>query len=201
MMNDPFSSPFDVPRRGVWLFIGLLVLSTTPTSAQGLELRPIHGSALLESGNMGSSNRNQILQLLSLYAHLYDDYETETWAKLFTKEATFEIAYTEGDTHSQIRMAGRKQILDTLQPRRERFRAEGIHRRHHLSNLLVYEHTADSARVAAYLLLTRTGPDGEVVSETTGRYDGRVVKTQDGWRIQAWRFTPDGAPIKLEGTL
>ncbi len=173
----------------------------SPATSSGEErLLPHSGVPLLDSGDHSSADRLAALQVLSLYAHLYDDYETETWGTLFTEDATFEIAYKDGGPKSQSIWKGRKQILSKLGPRRAHFRAQGIGIRHHLSNPLVYALTDNSARVSAFVLLTNVSPDGRVKLKGSGRYDGRMIKTDLGWQIQSWRFTPDGAPIDFAAT-
>lgn len=165
------------------------------------ELLPSNGHALLDAGDPSPENRLAIERLLSLYAHLYDDYETKAWSTLFVEDATFEIAYRKGGPHARSVWNGRQEILSHLAPRRAQFRAEGVGKRHYLANPLVYELRQDKARVSAYLLLTTIHPDGKVVLSGSGRYDGRVIKTSAGWRIQSWRFTPDGDPVDFAGGL
>lgn len=169
--------------------------------AEERSLRPSTGQVLLTPGEGSAKDRLAILDLLSLYSHLYDDYETETWGLLFTDDATFEIAYVGSGPESRSVWKGRSEIVESLKPRRENFRKQGIARHHYLSNPLVYELSENSARVAAHLLLAAVSPDGQIEFETSGRYDGRVVKTPMGWRIQSWRFTPDGRPISFADEL
>ena len=177
----------------------LACLSAGVNGAQSEEtaLRPSEGQELLTPGTGSVADRLAILELLSLYAHLYDDYETETWATLFEKDGTFEISYLGGGPASRSVWSGREEMLEARKSRREKFREQGIGRHHYLSNPLVYELSGDSARVAAHLLLAAVAPDGKIDFETSGRYDGRVVKTPGGWRIQSWRFTPDGKPVSF----
>lgn len=163
--------------------------------------RPTQGRILLEPGTGSVADRVAILQLLSLYAHLYDDFEIETWGTLFTEDATFDVAYTGGGPQSRLRWQGREGIVEALSPRRAGYRAEGIQRRHYLTSPIVYQLTADSARVTAHLLLGSISLAGVFQPEGSGRYDGRVVKTPSGWRIKEWTFTPDGAPVDFRAGL
>ncbi|MFP6638965.1 MAG: nuclear transport factor 2 family protein [Myxococcota bacterium] len=178
-----------------------LLAGVTGARSEDTALRPSKGQVLLTPGKGSASDRIAILELLSLYAHLYDDYETETWGLLFADDATFEIAYVGGGPENRLIWRGRSEIVESLKSRREKFRDQGIGRHHYLSNPLVYELSGDSARVASHLLLAAVAPDGQIEFETSGRYDGRVIKTPGGWRIQSWRFTPDGQPVSFANGL
>ena len=200
-MNSALSALYATPKWALALIALTGTLLTAPASSAEETLLPESGVPLLESGENSPADRLAALQVLSLYAHLYDDYETETWGTLFTEDATFEIAYDGGGPKSRSIWKGRKDILSKLGPRREHFRAQRIGKRHYLANPLVYALGAKTARVSAYLLLTSVSPNGKVDFEGSGRYDGRLIKTDRGWRIQSWRFTPDGAPVDFADDL
>lgn len=188
-------------RLGLGLMIALALSLTASSTLAADGPLPTSGQELLQPGASSSEDVLSIQQLLSLYAHLYDDFETRTWGQLFTDDATFEIAYPTGGPRSRSIWRGRETIVSNLTPRRASFRAQGIGRRHYLVNPLIYELETRSARVSAYLLLTSIQRDGTVKLAGSGRYDGRVTKTPEGWRIQAWRFTPDGDPVDFASEL
>ena len=175
--------------------MALLLLGAYLPCFATADLLPRTAAALQERGSASTEDRIAIQELLSLYAHLYDDYETERWVELFLPEATFKIAYRSGGPKSRSIWKGHQEILAHLVPRKKQFHQQGLTRRHFLANPLVFDLTSTQARVSAYLVLTTTHPDGHVTLAGTGRYDGRVLKTDQGWRIEAWRFTPDGDPV------
>ena len=75
-------------RLGLGLIIGLAVgLMASSTLASDGPL-PTSGQELLQAGASSPEDVLAIQQLLSLYAHLYDDFETRTWGQLFTDDAT-----------------------------------------------------------------------------------------------------------------
>ena len=200
-MTPRTRSPFWAAFSTIALLALILTGGVSIQESRAEELLPPTGRTLLDPGDPSPEDRLAIERLLALYAHLYDDYETRTWSTLFIEDATFEIAYRQGGPKARSVWKGRDEILSHLAPRRAQFRAEGLGKRHYLANPLVYELRPDHARVSAYLLLTTVHPDGKVVLSGSGRYDGRVIKTSEGWRIQAWRFTPDGDPIDFTGGL
>ena len=200
-MSSAFSALYVTPKWALVLIVVIWVMADASASPGDETLLPHSGVPLLASGDNSPADRLAALQVLSLYAHLYDDYETETWGSLFTEDATFEIAYNKGGPKSRSIWKGRKNILSKLGPRRAHFRAQGIGKRHYLANPLVYALSEKTARVSAYLLLTGVSQDGKVDLEGSGRYDGRLIKTEMGWQIQSWRFTPDGAPVDFADDL
>jgi hypothetical protein len=66
-----------------------------------------------------------------------------------------------------------------------------VQRRHFLSNPIVWQQTATSARVAVYLQLMNTTQGGVATTVGTGRYEGRAVKTERGWRMAEWTIYSD----------
>ncbi len=155
-------------------------------------VKPKDLSSLLDAGTGSLEDRVAILQLISLYSHLVDDFSPVLWGDLFTDDARFEIRFARGGPESASVMDGRQSILDLILPRQARFREQGIQRRHYLTNPAVADQLADSARVMAYLMLVSSSPDRGMEVVGTGRYDGLVVKTPAGWRIQQWCMTADG---------
>lgn len=140
-------------------------------------------------------DRLSILHLISVYSHLVDDFDPATWGELFTEDARFEIRYARDATGDTIVVEGRDAILGVIVPRQSRFRGLGIQRRHFLTNPVVLDNPSDSARVMAYLMLANIDPEHGMQIEGTGRYDGIVVRTAAGWKIQQWRLTADGRAI------
>ena len=154
--------------------------------------KPEDLSSLLDPGTGTLEDRVAILQLISLYSHLVDDFSQLLWGDLFTDDASFEIRFARGEPESASVIDGRQSILDAILPRHAKFREHGIQRRHYLTNPVVADQGPDSARVMAYLMLISTSPDRGMEVVGTGRYDGLVVKTPAGWRIQKWYMTADG---------
>ena len=165
-----------------------------------LDLEPKIGkiSTLLVDAEVDSlADRLSILQIINLYSHLVDDFDPNHWAELFTEEARFEIRFGRGGSEDVTALDGRRAILDVIMPRQMAFREACIQRRHYLTNPVVVELESKSARVMAYLMLASIHPERGMEIEGTGRYDGVVVRTAAGWRIQSWRLTADGRGEKL----
>lgn len=133
-------------------------------------------------------DRADLLNLIGLYSHLADALETERWAEVFTQDASFTIhpPGSTGDAGAPIVWRGRDEIVAAMAPRHAGFREGRVQRRHFLTNPIVWEQTANSARIAAYLQLVSTtdGAAAELVG--TARYEGRAVKTRGGWRVAEW---------------
>ena len=121
--------------------------------------KPKDLSSLLDLGTGRLEDRVAILQLISLYSHLVDDFSQLLWGDLFTEDASFEIRFARGGPESHSVIDGKQSILDMILPRHAKFREQGIQRRHYLTNPAVAEQLSDSARVMAYLMLVSTSPD------------------------------------------
>jgi len=166
-------------------------------SEMTLELDSGDLCTLLDTEGGSLADRLSILQLISLYSHLVDDFDPRHWGDLFTEDARFEIRSARGGTEGATALVGRQAILDVILPRQTSFREAGIQRRHYLTNPAVTDLKAESARIMAYLMLASIHPERGMEVEGTGRYDGIVVRTPSGWRIERWRLTVDGAGPKL----
>ncbi|MCA9502260.1 MAG: nuclear transport factor 2 family protein [Spirochaetaceae bacterium] len=167
--------------------------SAPPPSTAALQ-PTLPGASTIPTGRE-ASDRLAILDLLHRYSHLADALETEAFGALFTPDARFTIVFPESAPGlapaPQVMGSSRKEIVAALRDRHATFRAEGVQRRHFLTNPIVWDQTPSSARVAVYLQLrtsTRGGPSAIV---GTGRYEGRVVETDSGWRIAEWTLFSD----------
>ena len=130
------------------------------------------------------ADRFEILNVISLYSLLYDDGQHDDWALLFTEQASFTI-YEAFPDRATTAIRGQEQLREVAlnaSANRQRIGQE----RHLLTNIAVTNQTADTAEIAAILLLVRTAPDGRIASETSGRYSGTLVKRDDGWKIDHW---------------
>ena len=105
-------------RLGLGLMIALALSLTASSTLAADGPLPTSGQELLQPGASSPEDVLSIQQLLSLYAHLYDDFETRTWGQLFTDDATFEIAYPTGGPRSRSIWRGRETIVSNLTPRR-----------------------------------------------------------------------------------
>jgi 3-phenylpropionate/cinnamic acid dioxygenase small subunit len=140
-----------------------------------------------------ATDRADLLNLIGFYSHLADGLDTELWAEFFTEDATFSIVpyAAAGAAPARTVWQGRAAIIAAMKPRHERFRRTGVQRRHFLSNPIVWQQTATSARVAVYLQLMSTTQGAAATSVGTGRYEGRAVKTERGWRMAEWTLYSD----------
>lgn len=148
--------------------------------------------AALSQPEADPRDRLEILNLIHVYSHLADGLHTELFGEFFTEDASFEIVQYDAkpDDPKQV-MKSRAEIVESMRPRHALFRQEKMQRRHFLTNPIVWDQTQKSARVAVYLQLhsiTDGGPPGIVA---TGRYEGRAVKTAQGWRMAEWRIFSD----------
>lgn len=192
---------------------GVRIAGASPSEAEAsFEAGSLDATRGLAAGTGEVADRGEILQLLSLYAHLFDEVGAEAWSELFVEDAIFEIAFAEAEAEADAgagkpvtpggsriasRWIGRAAILEVMGPRRAYFETKGVQRRHYLSNPVVYDLEAESARVAVYLMLVSIDAEGTLEIVGTGRYKGRVVKSPGGWRIEHWRLEADGPAVEM----
>jgi 3-phenylpropionate/cinnamic acid dioxygenase small subunit len=113
--------------------------------------------------------RDEILQLLYRYNHLFDSGDADGWADLFIDDGVLEGA--------GIVMSGRPALVE--------FAASVTGLRHVVVNPVV-EVSDDSATVHASLLVYH-GTNLFMA----GSYEDDVVRTSEGWRFVKRVFTPD----------
>lgn len=139
--------------------------------------------------------RAALLQLLALYAQLADARETDRWAMFFTEHGTFTIVpFSDGGAApAEFVLRGRSAILDSLRAQHGSLRERGVQRRHLLTNPVVWELTRSSARLAVTLQLVESRAGSAPILVGTGRYDGRAVHSEEGWRMAEWTLHSDQA--------
>jgi ketosteroid isomerase-like protein len=116
--------------------------------------------------------RLDIADLFSLYCHLIDSGQRESWLDLFTSDGVFEVP-------GMGRMEGREQIGGVADRVIEGSKGNW---RHQMANVLPEAGARPgTARVKAYSLVTDWS-DGGAVS-TFNDYDVELKKTGDKWRI------------------
>jgi hypothetical protein len=173
LVAGPLASPRTPHAAGDGLFGDLPLALTQP----GFDLR----------------DRLEILNLIHFYSHLADGLHTELFGKFFTEDARFSIIPFGVSDPSARQFIGRSraEIVASMRPRHAAFRRDGIQRRHFLTNPIIWEQTDRSARVAVYLQLQSISQGGPPALVATGRYEGRAVKTLEGWRIAEWTIHSD----------
>ncbi len=147
------------------------------------------------SGPTAVSDRLAILNLIHFYSHVFDGLHTERFGEFFTEDATFLVvpAGAAPSSPPQTMGIGRKAIVATVSARHAMFREQGVQRRHFLTNPVVWDQSDSHARVAVYLQLRTSTRGGPSVIVGTGRYEGRAVKTAEGWRMAEWTIFSDQA--------
>jgi 3-phenylpropionate/cinnamic acid dioxygenase small subunit len=149
--------------------------------------------AALDQPRADLRDRLEILNLIGFYSHLADGFHTERFGRFFTESAVFSIVPHAAPPAAapQLIATGRAAIVDSLRARHAAFRRDGIQRRHFLTNPIVWDQTDDSARVGVYLQLVTSRKGGPARVVGTGRYEGRAVKTLEGWQMAEWTIFSD----------
>lgn len=127
-------------------------------------------------------DREGIYTLLARYAHSFDAGDIDTWVSLFTDDGAL-ITPNVGDAkgHSELRDWAEQRMAQQA----------GYQMRHHISNVLIAEITAQQASVSCYLTLTRQALDMQSAVELIAAavYHDRLVYTADGWKFRQRSIT------------
>ncbi len=147
----------------------------------------------LQQPGIDPEDRLAMLNLIHFYSHLADGLHTELFGDFFTKDAVFALVPygASSSDPKQIIGEGRAAIIESLRPRHALFRRDKIQRRHFLTNPIVWDQTDERARVSVYLQLQSIAQGGSPTLVATGRYEGRAVKTLQGWRMAEWTIYSD----------
>jgi len=132
-------------------------------------------------------DRFEIENLLSAYSHTIDHGQIDEYVQLFTGDAVFETHFP---GLPAMTFTGHGEITPLATGARDLLQS-GVQRRHRLTNILFHEQAETSAHISCYLLLTATTNEKDLSLSFTGQYDGWLVKTDDGWKIDRWVLTSD----------
>jgi p-cumate 2,3-dioxygenase beta subunit len=135
--------------------------------------------------------------LLYREAALLDAWELDAWLALYTADAHYCVPATDkpdGDPHRDLVIIDDDR--ERLESRVERLKSRRAHRefpvsrtRHFVSNVVIEEQDAQSARVSAAFMVWRfRGPRSDYY---VGRYDYLLVITSGGVSIRSKRATLD----------
>ncbi|MHC5652962.1 nuclear transport factor 2 family protein [Stappia sp. ICDLI1TA098] len=137
-----------------------------------------------------AADRLAIANLLYAYSFAYDNYEADSWFKLFTADAVF-VAGVPGAGAVSFTGDGFRTFW---KERMREFSTSGNQRRHLMSNILFLDQTADTAHISVAGLLTNAKDGKSFAAVSSLNYEGWLVKGSDGWKIQRWHDFPD-APV------
>ena len=140
------------------------------------------GNAAASAGKLTAQDYAEIQQLYWRYNHGGDFRDSELWLSAFTDDATFTVV-------GQRTLRGREELVAM---RAERDAGEGDRGRRHWNNGWRIVPTAAGAEARVYWLVVDVG-SGQPITDRSGYYDDKYVKTADGWRIKERVITFDSA--------
>ncbi len=140
------------------------------------------GSAAAAAGTLTAQDHAEIEQLYYRYNHGGDFRDSELWLSAFTDDAVFTVV-------GQRTLRGRAE-LEAM--RAERDAGHGDRGRRHWNNGWRIVPTPDGAAARVYWIVVDVGT-GTPITDRSGYYDDRYVRTADGWRIAERIITFDSA--------
>ncbi|MDT0437416.1 MULTISPECIES: nuclear transport factor 2 family protein [Streptomyces] len=130
----------------------------------------------------------RVHQLYNRQSHLIDGGHAAEWAATFTADATFDSpSYPEPVTGTEALTAFAHRFTATAA-------ADGVVRRHVLTNLVVEREGPHTLRVLGYLQIIATPHGGTPRTERFTTLTDRVVEDAGTWRIAARRVRRDDTP-------
>ena len=125
------------------------------------------------------ADRLAVINLVSSYGPLYDQYKMEEWRLLYTEKPAVEFWLGEKKLGEGIDM-----LSAITRKRQDQFKREGIQRRHLLIPRIISQ-TADTITGEAYLqLLSSRGDKPSTI--TTGVYEFTAVNDGNNWKFSRW---------------
>ena len=133
---------------------------------------------------LGPDDRAAITQLLARHGHLFDDGELDRLELLFTSSVSYDVtAFGAGVLHGIEAIRAATLALGDRNP-------VG----HHVTNVVLTEEADGSVRARSKGIgIYADGTAGSVT------YEDRIVRTGEGWRIDARTVAPRRAPLGRPG--
>ena len=139
------------------------------------------GSAAAAAGTLTAQDYAEIEQLYYRYNHGGDFRDSELWLSAFTDDAVFSVG--------ERTLRGREALVAM---RAERDAGQGDRGRRHWNNGWRIVPTPDGAEARVYWIVVDVGT-GTPITDRSGYYDDKYVRTADGWRIRERAITFDSA--------
>lgn len=161
------------------LYLLLSLLLSMKLSAASLELDENKESIAIGQVEFSVENRLAIHNVIYAYAFYIDYYDYENWFALYDEDAKFYIKNA-GKPPFEVR-----NFRSVAQTRFEKFKSDGIRRRHMMSNIIIDEQSNSNAHgvIMATLISLQNGKT-ELI--TTIRYEGWFKKVDGVWKISKW---------------
>ena len=140
------------------------------------------GNVAVAAGTLTAQDYAEIQQLYWRYNHGGDFRDSELWLSAFTDDAVFNV-----EGRPPLRGMAELEAM-----RVERDAGEGDRGRRHWNNGWRIVPTAEGAEARVYWIVVDVGT-GTPITDRSGYYDDKYVKTSDGWRIKERNISFDSA--------
>ena len=143
------------------------------------------------------SDRLSILNVVASYAYLWDSYQGEAWADLFTDDAVISAtSASDSDSAEVLSRSNSERRRSAERAKEARARLGQIH--HQLSNPVFLSQTPDSAKIVVLGIVVRTNLEGRTAFWSPVQYAGTLRKHGDTWKIQTWHMQMSANPALNE---
>lgn len=145
------------------------------------------------------TDRLEIINVIHLYSHYWDENQFDDWIDLFTPDATVDLPHG-------TKLEGRNGIRRLPDQHEQRLAAyqdaggQSLQIRHLMTNVAVTNQTDTVADVLAYALMPIAYDGKDLEFTTTVAYRGRLAKNDGAWHISRWSFSFD-RPLEFRDAL
>ena len=137
--------------------------------------------AKVQAAEVMSTDRQEILDLISRYSYVWDAKDADAWAALFKDDANW-VSYRAGVLGTQLR--SKAEILKWARERHQSQREQGIQTRHVQTNTLLERVSDGSVKAETMVTILGQQKDKPAAKITlTGTYRDRFEKTSSGWKF------------------
>lgn len=136
------------------------------------------------SSKLPTADRQDILDLISLYGQSYDSKDLKTWLTIFTEDCLW-AWYSGPEKKKSVYLEGKTAMKNFFEPRVADMAKKGIQSRHYQMNTLFGLYSGETVPARTYIMIIWQQADEEIPKITvTGYYDDEFVKTATGWKFK-----------------
>jgi hypothetical protein len=136
------------------------------------------------SSKLSTADRQDILDLISLYSQSYDSKDLKTWLTLFTEDCLW-AWYSGPEKKKSVYLEGKTAIKNFYEPRIADMTEKGIQSRHYQTNTLFGLYGGNTVTARTYIMIIWQQADEEMPKIVmTGYYQDEMVKTGTGWKFK-----------------